>query len=472
MGKRHYNKTRRPGPAPHQGVGERPRTAADQYVAKVMAREAREKRARSLNALDGYGNMSAKLGAYSPLLYNSVFLPNFITRDSEELTNAYRTNWLAKKIIDMPAEDMTRAWYSLSTSLPKKDIQDLKELEARHSVKQEITNAIRWGRLYGGSIAVMIIRDEEDRLDQPLDLDMLLPECFQGLLVLDRSAGIEPSLELVGDLDDPDFGLPEYYTVQIEGEDGYELMKIHHSRVLRFIGRELPKEETVRENYWGASELEHVWEELQRWESTMSNIAELVFQANVTTLKSDDIIATMATGTLEAQENVLKAIALDNEIRSSHGVQLLGSNDEMQNLPYNFAGLPDIGEQYMMNMAGAAEIPATKLFGRSPAGENATGESDLQNYYEMIASLQERMLRPALEKLLPVMAISCWGYVPKDLQIVFEPVRTMSTTEKMELADRHCQIVERAVRIGAISIEQAQAELKAWSERTEVFTKL
>ena len=64
----------------------------------------------------------------------------------------------------------------------------------------------------------------------------------------------------------------------------------------------------------------------------------------------------------------------------------------------------------MMDMAGAAEIPATKLFGRSPQGMNSTGEADLRNNYDLIAQMQERMLRPALEKLLPVMAISCWGF--------------------------------------------------------------
>ena len=144
----------------------------------------------------------------------------------------------------------------------------------------------------------------------------------------------------------------------------------------------------------------------------------------------------------------------------------------MENLPYNFGGLSDIYEHVMMDMAGAAEIPATKLFGRSPEGMNATGEADLRNYYEMIAGLQERILRPALEKLLPVMAISCWGYVPDDLRIVFEPVRTMSLTEQMEAADRHSQIVERMVKSGVITKEQAREELTAWSERTGVFTKL
>ena len=74
---------------------------------------------------------------------------------------------------------------------------------------------------------------------------------------------------------------------------------------------------------------------------------------------------------------------------------------------YSFTGLSDIYDQFMLDMSGAAEIPATKLFGRSPQGLYATGESDLKNYYEMIAQMQERILRPALEKLLPVMALSC-----------------------------------------------------------------
>ena len=63
----------------------------------------------------------------------------------------------------------------------------------------------------------------------------------------------------------------------------------------------------------------------------------------------------------------------------------------METHSYSFTGLSDIYESFMMDMAGAAEIPATKLFGRSPQGFNSTGESDLRNYYDMIASLQERL---------------------------------------------------------------------------------
>ena len=169
-----------------------------------------------LSAFDGYSNAAAFLGEDSPLLSSGTFRRSGLTRETELLTTAYRENWIAKRIIDMPCEDMTRAWYKLSTSLPEREVHTLKRLEAKHSVKQEIANAIRWARLYGGSLALIVLRGEEDRLDLPLDPDVLLPGCFQGLLVLDRAQGIEPSQELVADLDDPDFGLPRYYTVELE----------------------------------------------------------------------------------------------------------------------------------------------------------------------------------------------------------------------------------------------------------------
>ena len=159
-------------------------------------------------------------------------------------------------------------------------------------------------------------------------------------------------------------------------------------------------------------------------------------------------------------------------MRSSFGIQLLGSDDTMENLPYNFNGLPEIYQQSLLDVAGAAEIPATKLYGRSPEGMNATGEADLRNYYDMISSLQERMLRPALEKLLPVMAISCWGIVPKDMRIVFEPVMTMNAKEQMEMAEQHMRTIKMGIEAGVVTPEEAQEELKVWSERTGVWTKI
>ena len=424
-----------------------------------------------LSALDGYSNAAAFLGEDSPLIASGTFHRSNLTSRSELLTVTYRESWLAKRIIDMPCEDMTRAWYSLSTSLPEEALNRIRRLEAEHSVKQEITNAIRWARLYGGSIALMVIRGDEDKLDQPLDPDMLLPDCFQGLLVLDRAQGIEPSLELVSDLDDPDFGLPMYYTVNLEMED-LTSVRIHHSRVLRFIGRELPHMETVAENYWGASELEHIWDELQKRSATSANIAQLIFQANITTLKMGDLGEHLAYGSDRTQSKVMETLKNENRLRTSYGLQLMSSEDSLETHSYSFAGLSDVYESFMMDMAGAAEIPATKLFGRSPQGLNATGEADLRNYYDMIAQMQERHLRPALEKLLPVLAISSWGYAPEDMEIVFEPVMTTSPAERAELVQKLSSDVISAFQAGLLTREQALEELKSRGEELGVYTKV
>ena len=456
-GNRHHKKNRNRQPAAQP--------AQSRSLPRVQTAEA------LLAAMDGYSNAAAFLGENSALLSAGTFVRSGLTAQSELLTTTYRVSWLAKRIIDMPSEDMTRAWYSLSTSLPQEALNDLRRLEARHSVKQELTNAIRWGRLYGGSIAVMVLRGEEDRLAQPLDMDMLLPECFQGLLVLDRAQGVEPSLELVSDLDDPDFGLPEYYTVDL-GMERLRPVRIHHSRVLRFIGRELPHQETVRENYWGASELEHIWEELQTRSAASANIAQLIFQANITTLKMGDLVEHLAFGDDNMRSSLMQALASENRLRTSYGLQIMSAEDSMENHSYSFAGLSDIYESFMMDMAGAAEIPAPKLFGRSPQGLNATGEADLRNYYDLIGQMQERHLRPALEKLLPVMAISCWGYVPEDLEIVFEPVMTTSPGERADLVQKLSADASQAFQCGLLTREQALEELKNRGEGLGVYTKI
>ena len=410
-----------------------------------------------ISVQDGYTNPAAFLGEASPLFSGGEFVRSAQYLDFEELTVLYRESWLAMRIIDMPSEDMTRAWYRFSSPVPEEDQESLRRLEARHSIRRELTDAIRWARLYGGSLALMVLRGEEDRLSEPLDMDLLLPGCFRGLLVLDRAQGIEPSEELEEDLDDPDFGLPKYYSVEL---DDLGTVRLHHSRVLRFTGRELPRAEARRESWWGAGEMEHIMEELQKRSAASANIAQLIFQANITTLKISDFGDALAMGTEAQKQQIRNAVMEENRFRTSFGLQILSAGDTLENHPYSFGGLAEIYEQFMLDMAGAAEIPAAKLFGRAPAGLNATGESDLKNYYESISQLQERLLRPALEKLLPVLALSAWGTLPADMAFVFNPIAAESPAETAELAEKLSLPVIEAFRAGLLTREEARAELR------------
>ena len=419
----------------------------------------------TMKAADAFTNSLAYLGGANELEKANDYTRRSITASTELLTVLYRENWLAKRIIDTPCDDMTRAWYDLETAVEQEQLDKFFKAEDHHNVKQEITDAIRWARLYGGAVAIMVIKGQEDMLDQPLDYDMLMPGCFKGLLVVDKAFDITAGDELEDDMDDPDFGEPLYYDVTVD-RDSAETVRIHHSRLLVFKGRRLPKTEEAMERYWGASELEHIYEELQRMDATSANIAQLVFQANLRTLKVGDYGEALAMGTDQQVQALYKMLERQNRIMNSQGVQLLGAEDSMEQHPYTFTGIAEMYEKFCMNMAGAAEIPATKLFGRSPEGMNATGESDMKNYYSMISQLQERILKPALEKLLPVMFMSEWGKVPDDYDIVFNPIDSPTPTERAGINAQLTGTVIQAFNGGLISQKTALKELI--SQGTEI----
>ena len=113
----------------------------------------------------------------------------------------------------------------------------------------------------------------------------------------------------------------------------------------------------------------------------------------------------------------------------------------------------------MMDMAGAAGIPATRLFGRSPDGMNATGESDMKNYYEMIDQLRERLLRPALERLIPVMAMSLWGFRPGKMEIVFPSLMTAAPLEEAEIRAKNADTLLKALAAGLLTPQETRKRL-------------
>lgn len=419
--------------------------------------------------LDAYSNALARLGVDQPNLISASDYPLKRWSHNEALmTSLYRNDWIAKRIVDMPAEDMTKRWFTIESQLEPDAIKQVEKTVRRQKVKKKITDALKWARLYGGSAAVMLIDGHQDMMYEPLDIDEVMPDSFRGLLVLDRWSGIAPETELVTDMTDTEFGMPLYYNIF----KGNISMRVHHSRVLRFVGRELPQVEEDTEMSWGASELEHVFDELNKRNSTSANIAQLIFQANLRVLKMDDLGQVLAMGDERSQKTLYQTIQAQNRLMSSSGVQVLDATDSMETHQYTFGGLADIYSLFMADVAGAAEIPATKLFGRSPEGMNATGESDLDNYYESIEQKQEYDLRPALEKLMPVIFVSALGAVPDDWDIVFEAVQTVSEEARANLAEKTSNTVMNVYAADLIKKSTALKELKSNTVNTGMWSTI
>ena len=419
---------------------------------------------------DAFSNVLARLGYGTPNLmeYTDYIKTNF-TAEYNTITALYRENWIVKRIVDVVAEDMTKSWYRITSQISPESKKRIQRLESRTRVRSKVLECLKWGRLYGGAAAVIVIEGQEDMLDQPINYDLIMPGSFKGLIILDRWSGISPSAELVNDIGDPDFGLPKYYTISDESF-GYGIT-VHHSRIIRMLGRPLPNIEEQAEQYWGTSELEHVREELKKYDNTSYNIASLVYSANLKIYQMDGF-EQIGTSNPLAMKDLYEMLSLMNWMMSSQGMQIMGQKDQFTTHQYSFAGLSDIYEMFMLDISGAAAIPVTKLFGRSPAGMNATGESDMANYYDSIEEQQEATLRPMLERLLPIMCLSEFGAIPDDLDFEFEPVRRPSEEEKKNILTQTSSSIATLYQAGVISQKIALKELRESSRATGMWNSI
>jgi phage-related protein (TIGR01555 family) len=157
---------------------------------------------------------------------------------------------------------------------------------------------------------------------------------------------------------------------------------------------------------------------------------------------------------------------------SNMGLYLLGKDDDFATHQYSFAGLNDIYESFMLDVAGACQIPVTKLFGRAPAGMNATGESDMENYHETVQQAQETTLAPILDKLLPIMCMSELGAVPDDIDYIFNPIRTPNDKDVADLVDKKTTSIVNVYSAGIISQKTSLKELKQLGDTTGMFTNI
>lgn len=426
---------------------------------------------RRARALDAFTNVLARLGAGTPnLLEGTEYSLQRLSRDFNQLNALYRESWIIRRIIDVIPSDMLKNWITITSGIDPDVEKKLSISLRRTQLIDKLKRGMQWGRLYGGALGVMLVKHQGYNLSQPLRLDWIMPGDFAGLLIFDRWNGVNPSSELIEDISDPDYGFPKYYTVTDPAGGGS--VKIHHSRVIRFTGNTLPFWEEIAEMQWGASVVESVFDELKKRDNVSWNIAQLTFMANIRVLKMQDLGQLLAATDSESQTELLRTLEAQNMLLNNMGMQVMDAADGMETHQYTFGGLADCYQQFIMDISGAAEIPVTKLFGRSPSGLNATGESDLQNYYDMIAEKQEAVLRPILNKVLPPFIISTIGSLPEDFDFDFDPVAEPTDKERADLAKCGTDNVVAAYNAGLISQRTALQELKQQSERTGVWTNI
>lgn len=370
---------------------------------------------------DGWENAATGVGgALTDKRRSTAFKASPIIGDAQ-LASIYESNGIGARIINLTPDEMTRNWFTISNDEDDKVTQKLETLKAQ----SRINEGLKWANLFGGSIVVMGINDGQE-LDKPVNEQAIKSVDF--LTVWDRRDVVIPEDKISKEAKDPNFGEPtEYRVIPLTG--GSEV-RVHASRVIRFDGRIVPRRERQSYAWWNQSILQSAYEHLRQVGSVYGN-AEFILEDFIqTVLKIKNLMQYISIG----KEQDLKArIKLLDMSRHVANTMLMDADEEYAKHASAVGGMAELLDRFLMALSASTGIPVTLLMGRSPAGENATGESDVRFWYDHVRADQRNILRPAMEDLIRYIFKSDEFNEPESWSIKFNPLMETSKIEDATL---------------------------------------
>ncbi len=392
---------------------------------------------------DGLENQFLGFGTGRDKLHHGHFTMHSKLSD-QELYALYYTDHVSAKIINKGPEEMLRRGYKLTSKKNPKGAEALQkqgEAEALQ-LSKKILRGLQWGALWGGAVAVIGANDSPD-LSLPLNAAGVRDVKF--LNVIDRRYVTVTRYQENATL--PRFGEPEIYGVG--GVIGVPIMNVHASRIVRFVGVPETDPITLRQlNGWTYSKLQRPYDVIRSFAMQFKAVEHLMSDASQGVWKIQSLLEMLGSN---RDELITRMVFSDMTRSAGRAIMLDAETETFERVSTSFAGLKDVLETTIMQVAAAADMPVTLLMGRSPAGQNATGDSDFRAWYDVLGTDQTNEVKPAM---LQVYNVISRGEID-DLDIEFPPLWQPTEQEKATtyLANAQGDQIYSTV-IGAVQPEQ------------------
>lgn len=338
-----------------------------------------------------------------------------------QLLTCYRNSWLSRSVVDYPAEDSVRKWRSVRAD--KEQIELIEAQERRLGLKRHVQEALVAARLYGGA-AIYINTAEADQ-----EVPLRPGQEVKSLVVLTRNT-LRPA-SIVKDINSIYYGRAEYY-VLTSGEDAKQI-RIHASRLAVFRGASLPGDSMVNSlaQGWGDSVLQSTIQAIMDTDSTMANMASLVFEAKVDVFQFDGFAQMLEDAGND--EKLSRRLSTQAAMKGINGAVVIDKLDAYEQKSASFAGLPEVVSKFMDAVAGASRIPVTRLYGRAAVGLSGSGDGDERVYFDRIGHVQATEIQPALDLLDDCIIYQALGSRPPEIYFEWRPLRQLTENEQADV---------------------------------------
>lgn len=382
--------------------------------------------------LDGWINTLTGLGdSARDSLMSATYLRSARLSD-ETLEALYHDDDLAARICDaLPKEGMRKGYeLSLEETEDRELVTRAEEYETRLKFRKALVEAAIWARVYGGAV-VYVGADDGQTPDKPLNLERVKRIVF--VAAVDKrdinpvtwypAGSSEKWLE------------PALYEIQpaAPGATAPATIRVHETRLLRLDG-EVTSNRRRQENMgWYDSCLQRVYDALRQSNAGWQSTGHLLQEAAQGVFKIQGLIDMIASGEKEALQTRMQIVDMSKS--SARSLLVDAESEDYRRESYTFAGVPEILDKLMLRVAAAARMPVSVLMGQSPAGLNATGESDTRLWYDQVEAYQNHTLLPAVKRFYEIMfaAQDFDGVAPDGWSIRFERLWQVSDVEQAAL---------------------------------------
>lgn len=310
----------------------------------------------------------------------------------EELSALYADSRIVQNIIEIPAEDMTRNWFTLrmkDEQLARDIMSKLADLNAKQAFKKMRT----YERLRGdGFISLGVTQGSKFALNEPMDMNKLYSVDY-----LHAFSSLKVNEFLINeDMFDIRYGQLEELRINRSSRNGIQTVEsesaVHISRLLHDQTRRLEDE------YQGQSLLEPMYDILTVLDTSLWSVGQILHDFTFKVYESKDI------ENLDSKDKQQLSMLMDFMFRTE-ALAMIGEGEKLTKQSTSVAGIKDLLDYVWDILSGAARMPKTVIKGQE-AGTITGAQYDVMNYYSRIVADQENDMKPHLEKLIRMLLMS------------------------------------------------------------------
>jgi hypothetical protein len=380
-----------------------------------------------------------------------------------ELRSLYRGNWWIRRIIDTPAEDMTKS--GIRIELPDGDADVVQKVLGLYAAGGELNpysrkfsgpsafrKAERWARLFGRGYIVLRVNNGED-LSRPLKK----VRSFDGLSVLDRYQ-LRPAIGEVN-YEDPEF----YQIIRRARANDIEAFgqKIHESRVLPFDGEMIHPFDLHWDTTDGAhdSVLQCIFEIFCRYYTVQNAIAKGLDSYSLFKVAINGLAELL--GTPGGEDKLALALDAIAEQMSMHRVLVQdGSATNSDFQERSFSGVAENAVAFREELTAASNLPHYKLWGTvGKAALGDSGNAETRAWADRVATMQRDKFADNHRRLFNALFEATTGAIPEGYEINYESIYTPTDNELADLEKKHADRYEVLVRAEILTPDEARVAI-------------